>query len=696
MTDTHSTLSELVSDTPKPFQDSWEVALIGGWEVFPLPPLSKSPPPSGTTGTEGKILSSEAIRRVCKSQTPFNIGVRPPANVVGIDVDAYGAKKGQETLRKLEAKLGRLPLTYMTTRRWPADPTSGIRWYQLPPGTSSLQWPGILGEGIEVIRHTHRYGVAASSRVHLDDKTGTGPILTYLAIDPQGEVSMEMPKTTDLAQLPALWLDHLDDLSTAPWAPSGQPIEWLTEGDCARVQACIDNFTPGLLNGSRHDAMLSAVGKIARLGARGHGGTSNALEHIKYLFLAATQGESRRDAEDELRRAIEPLGAKLDDEGKETCKGSKCGTVDDLSDLLGVDPLDDQRERRIEAEIARLEISAEARRRFKKLKDEGQAPALFKPATAIMQETYKPGIDLIKGLIPENGVTLLTAERKSGKTTLLMNVARSLLDGVPFLGAFEPRKINGNVALIDLEMTEEMLHGWFGDIGIENLDQLIVMNARGRIATTLGGLEGELDILAAEYRKFEIEVLIIDPLAPLFATMGWGENDNSDVRKAMTLLNEFSCAVGAKELILSHHTGWQNGNTQVRARGASSFEDAPDCLWRLQRSELGTRVFSTMGRLEEIRPTELNWEPETRRLDLGMGLADLDIQAESTRIRNRVEKYMQNDFADSDGWTTASKVSQRFGSADREAAREVILALEIEGKIESRIANNSTQIRYII
>ena len=45
----------------------------------------------------------------------------------------------------------------------------------------------------------------------------------------------------------------------------------------------------------------------------------------------------------------------------------------------------------------------------------------------------------IASLIPWEASTLVVAERKAGKTTLVLNMARALLTGEPFLGALEVR-----------------------------------------------------------------------------------------------------------------------------------------------------------------------------------------------------------------------------------------------------------------
>jgi RecA-family ATPase len=52
------------------------------------------------------------------------------------------------------------------------------------------------------------------------------------------------------------------------------------------------------------------------------------------------------------------------------------------------------------------------------------------------------------------------AQRKTGKTTLELNLAKALVDGRHFLGQFEVRPIAGNVAIVNYEVSARTLAGW--------------------------------------------------------------------------------------------------------------------------------------------------------------------------------------------------------------------------------------------
>jgi hypothetical protein len=154
---------DLTIDT---FADHAAAYRAAGWVgTLPLPAGQKFPPPSGYTGDGGIWPSDQDITAWSnRASDDFNLALRLPENLIGIDVDAYDDKPGAATLADAEARWGALPSTYISSAR---DGVSGIRLYRIPTG---LDWPNVVGPGIETVRYGHRYVVAAPS---INPKTGT-------------------------------------------------------------------------------------------------------------------------------------------------------------------------------------------------------------------------------------------------------------------------------------------------------------------------------------------------------------------------------------------------------------------------------------------------------------------------------------------------------------------------------------------
>jgi hypothetical protein len=153
------------TDAQPPYKIGAPAYQAAGWTgIIPLPPKKKWPPPNSYTGWNGKDPSSTMIETwrnetVGEFQAGSNIAIHMPDGVVGIDVDHYDGKTGGETLAQLEADIGKLPATYVSTSR--NDGISGIRWFRVEPG---LRWPTGPGKDIEFIHTGHRYALVWPSR----------------------------------------------------------------------------------------------------------------------------------------------------------------------------------------------------------------------------------------------------------------------------------------------------------------------------------------------------------------------------------------------------------------------------------------------------------------------------------------------------------------------------------------------------
>ncbi len=89
----------------------------------------------------------------------------------------------------------------------------------------------------------------------------------------------------------------------------------------------------------------------------------------------------------------------------------------------------------------------------------------------------------IDGWLPVNARVMLTAQYKAGKTTLIANLIRSLVDGALWLGVATVAPIEGPVVLIDAEMSAGQLDDWYRPQGIGAGDQVVVLPMRGRLSS---------------------------------------------------------------------------------------------------------------------------------------------------------------------------------------------------------------------
>ena len=264
----------------------WEA----GWHgILHIPHAQKTPPPPGYTGHNGKDPSYPDVMTWSEDHPDDGVALRMPATIIGIDVDDYGTKSGNDTLAHAEQQWGALPATIMSTSR---DNGSGIRYYQIPDGTKlkdRITFPHEGLGGIEVIQRHHRYAMVWPS-IHRD----TGH--TYRWVDATGN-SCSIPKPDDLPQLPSAWLRALAapciEVPTGPIlaveASDGMPDIVVAD----RLETALGDLADA---SSRHDTTRDHVLALLRYAEQGRPGVSYALQRLGAGFVAAVTADGTRTA----------------------------------------------------------------------------------------------------------------------------------------------------------------------------------------------------------------------------------------------------------------------------------------------------------------------------------------------------------------------------------------------------------------
>lgn len=286
---------------------------------------------------------------------------------------------------------------------------------------------------------------------------------------------------------------------------------------------------------------------------------------------------------------------------------------------------------RVRADVQRSLIRREAARQLAALDAAGQPPVDIASLADVLDRPA-PARDRVAGLIPSDASTLVSAQRKTGKTTFVLNLARSLLTGEDFLGRFDVVPVKGTVAILNYEVSEHMLARWAAEVGVDP-QRLTLVNLRGRRNPFLA--DEDKAALAAALRARGTEVVIVDTFSRAFT--GANPNDTGEVGAWLNQLEQWMRTdVGATDLVLTAHAGW-NGE---RTRGASGLEDWPDAIIRLtkEEGEEGNRFMSAMGRDVDVEEDRLDFHGPTRRLTLaGVGSRK---QSQQNRNLSRLAVYV--------------------------------------------------------
>lgn len=263
----------------------------------------------------------------------------------------------------------------------------------------------------------------------------------------------------------------------------------------------------------------------------------------------------------------------------------------------------------------------------------------------------------IDGLWQQGQVVLLSAKYKAGKTTMVLNVVRSLVDGKPFLGQFDATPLTGNLLIVNAEMTRRQFRKWLRESPIENPEKVYAFHVR-----EAGPSSGDIldptrrDEIIHLANEVNAQALILDPLNPLLSSAGVEENASSEVARWFTALADVIERSCVQDVFLVHHFG----HVAERGRGSSKFMDAPDALWTYTVEEPGKpaeddaddllgqiepsaapRYLSAMGRDVELAKSRVDFDPGTRTLTMPVRGAGPDNDRAASRAVQASRKREQ-------------------------------------------------------
>jgi hypothetical protein len=267
------------------------------------------------------------------------------------------------------------------------------------------------------------------------------------------------------------------------------------------------------------------------------------------------------------------------------------------------EPLEDRLADRVRYELLRSDASGIARSIVAE-RDWTPVPPLVTLRQAIDEapELEPPRIERV---CPANARVTIIAPKKTGKSTLVLNLVRSVTTGDKFLDRWPTRQ--GRVAVLNYEVLAEQWAHWCAEAGIP-LDESLVLSLRG-LPNPLASARGRKE-LAAQLRDHSVDVLVVDPFGRASNGIVDEENSNSQVRRFTAMLDELAHDAGVSELVLPVHAG----KAGEEARGASELGDWPDALWTLVRDDNGNRFFAADGRDVDMPEEMLQWNHQNRRL----------------------------------------------------------------------------------
>lgn len=287
-------------------------------------------------------------------------------------------------------------------------------------------------------------------------------------------------------------------------------------------------------------------------------------------------------------------------------------------------------EGQLEAEKRRIRIRRRADREVRQ--EEAVAGLMWpesRPTLADELAIEEPPLPYtIAQLHPAGSNTLLAGKFKAGKSTLMLNLLRSLVDGDLFIGMYPVERPTGKVAYWNGELTDRQWRGWAREAALKFPER-----ACGPLH--LRGFRLPLEVPAIQERAVrwlgenEVEFWIVDPFAKVF---GAEENSNTDVGRWCEAVDEIKRLSGVKDVVVVAHLGAQSFvEGEERSRGATRLNDWADVRWLLHKDEEGERYFEADGRDVRVPSSKLGFRPDSRSLGLVGG----------SRSEEKVERGIQ-------------------------------------------------------
>lgn len=671
-----------------PFASDAGLYMSKDWHPVPVEPKSKRISVDGFTGHDGVYASAAQVRAWERDYNVNNIGLRLGHDVIGIDVDAYGERDGGSSLAALESELGPLPLTYVSTSR--EDGVSGIRMFRVLV-SEPVNWRGKAAGGIDVISWHYRY-VVCSPSIH---PTTREQYFWYDQND--GGTECDVPEVSDLPMLPSIWQEFLSSDFTGVKSDKLDVdviIDWLSlvggGEECEVMTETLNSWSERIMtatdDGGIHDEAKDGIHALVGDAVAGHAGCMDALAGLEVVFRNARDvrgGERAREADAEWRRLI--YGEVRLRRGTETLMDDPCtdeyASAESLKSMRPVNSRTGMPYDRDEKEIARrareLRLNRAAKRRVDS-ENAAEAPELM-ILSDWMARDLEPPLALVPGLIALEGNTLLVAQPKAGKTTMVHNLLRSIVDDEDFLDVYPVNPIPGGkrIVLLDFEMHEGQLSQYLDEQGIIHRDGAAISSLSSS-ASSFNILDSYcLEKWIKDLEAVNAGYIILDCCAPAWAANGVEENSATEQGAWLDAFSTLVHECGAYGSLLVHHTG----KVGESARGSSRIEGWASDLLRLTLQGAGEdddgkflnadRFLSARGRII-TEFTEVLTEKYGRRLRVGGG-TKVEVAAE--RIQPAVIAFIEATA----GTSRAAVEKNIRGRAD--AIRHVINDLVADGSV---------------
>jgi KaiC/GvpD/RAD55 family RecA-like ATPase len=255
---------------------------------------------------------------------------------------------------------------------------------------------------------------------------------------------------------------------------------------------------------------------------------------------------------------------------------------------------------KIEAELETLRIRHEAKTQLEQELTADQTPEL-KIITGLdylnNPAMSAPPVDLIDGVLKDEGLCVVMGPSGSGKTTLVLQMLHSLNQGVDWLGQ-QVTAIKGSIGFLSYDQRATLTFGWLSASGFDMAKISLVDAYKMGNPLNVPAMRAHI---VKMWREAEVEIVVVDSFSASF--FGKDQNDNALTMNHYRDLKLFALTeVEARALIVLAHS--TEGNSS-KARGATAHHDVADSIVAMEGVRSDPRKISIVKYRAEIGQTQM-------------------------------------------------------------------------------------------
>jgi predicted ATP-dependent serine protease len=238
--------------------------------------------------------------------------------------------------------------------------------------------------------------------------------------------------------------------------------------------------------------------------------------------------------------------------------------------------------------------------------DPDRVAGLFLTASEDCREGDGETDYLVENLVPKDSMILLTARPKVGKTTYLLRLTKSLIQGTDFLGSETEQT---GVLYLTEQRLSSFKSEYVFECGLEDSEHLHYASEGDTLGTDLEELMRRAVFAAHET---DAELLILDTFQSFSGLKGEEENSSGAVKTVLQTVRKY-CSVIGLTVIVVHHDRKSGGSVTQAGRGSNVFSGEPDAVFSLRKDSKqdNARQLLSKGRFSDI--------PEKQRIALQDG-----------------------------------------------------------------------------